>query len=66
MPSGSSLSSQDEGLSLPPTRSISVSNGPTLNSEITAELLDRWKQDILAEVRREISKAKNEIIEGMC
>lgn len=63
MPSGSSLSSQDEGLTLAPSRS--TTNG---SADVTAELLDRWKSEIVSELKKEIvsevRKAKAEIIEG--
>ncbi|VDM98149.1 unnamed protein product [Thelazia callipaeda] len=35
----------------------------TINNVVTLEMLDKWKDDILNEVRQEFKKAKSEIIE---
>lgn len=45
----------------------SLSNGPTSSAaphSLSADTLEQWKQEILNEVRREINKAKADIIDG--
>ncbi|VDN54600.1 unnamed protein product [Dracunculus medinensis] len=68
VPSGSSLSSQDEPRPtvMPNTNSTSynstnqsmqAANGPSM------DILEKWKRDILSEIRTEINNAKMEILE---
>ncbi|VDM40950.1 unnamed protein product [Toxocara canis] len=73
-PSGSSISSQEEprtaingqlaGTSATPSAVISAVAAGT-SSGVTVEMLERWKQDVLSEIRAEFNKAKNEIIEAI-
>ncbi|VDK76327.1 unnamed protein product [Litomosoides sigmodontis] len=35
------------------------------SAAVTIEILDKWKEEILSELRQEINKAKNEIIEAL-
>ncbi|MFH4978621.1 hypothetical protein AB6A40_005330 [Gnathostoma spinigerum] len=63
-PSGSSLSSQEEQRS---AASVTV-NGHTAppiasSNIVTVELLDKWKQELMNEIRLEINNAKVEIME---
>jgi hypothetical protein len=44
---------------------VTTNGGPTSPSTLTTESLDRWKQELLNEVRGEIAKAKNDIIEAV-
>uniref|UniRef100_A0A915APZ7 Ribonuclease Oy n=1 Tax=Parascaris univalens TaxID=6257 RepID=A0A915APZ7_PARUN len=66
-PSGSSISSQEEPRTINgPIVSTSVtSNVSTASNVLTVEMLEQWKRDILNEVRAEINKAKNEIIDAL-
>ncbi|CAB3397882.1 unnamed protein product [Caenorhabditis bovis] len=57
LPSASSLFSQDDGPKTP------LVNGS--GSTITNELLDRFRAELMVEVRLEINKAKQEIIEAL-
>lgn len=77
MPSGSSLSSQEEGLSVAPNVAHAGTNGLAGRTNgpasagaqqvvVTQEYLEQFRQEILNEVRSEITKAKVEIIEGEC
>jgi len=70
MPSGSSLSSQEDGgLQLANNGNGNrrcISNGPMATPVlITADSLDQWKQEIMSEVRRELNKAKTDIIDAL-
>ncbi|KAK6754106.1 hypothetical protein RB195_013235 [Necator americanus] len=56
VPSGSSISSQEEAAK---TNGITVSN-----AVITPEVLERFKAELMVEVRLEINKAKQDIIEA--
>src|SRR5688500_10358531 len=58
-PSGSSLSSQEEAASRAPQAASSASSN---GIPLTAADLDRFKQEIMLEVQREITKAKTDII----
>lgn len=70
MPSGSSLSSQEDGaLSLASNGNGNgrrcVTNGATTSSVlVSSDNLEQWKQEIMNEVRRELTKAKSDIIDG--
>uniref|UniRef100_F1L4E1 Ena/VASP-like protein n=1 Tax=Ascaris suum TaxID=6253 RepID=F1L4E1_ASCSU len=66
-PSGSSISSQEEPRTINgPVVSTSVtSNVSTASNVLTVEMLEQWKREILNEVRAEINKAKNEIIDAL-
>uniref|UniRef100_A0A6F7PRG4 WH1 domain-containing protein n=1 Tax=Haemonchus contortus TaxID=6289 RepID=A0A6F7PRG4_HAECO len=55
VPSGSSISSQEE---------LKVNGTPVAGSVITPEFLERFKADLMVEVRLEINKAKEDIIEA--
>ncbi|KAH7730025.1 UNC-3 protein4 protein [Aphelenchoides avenae] len=61
-PSGSSLSSQEEAASRAPQAASSASSN---GIPLTAADLDRFKQEIMLEVQREITKAKTDIIEAL-
>lgn len=68
-PSGSSLSSQEEPKLVNGTGSSSsvaaAGNVSSTSGAVTMEMLEKWKQELLNEVRIEISKAKKEIIEAL-
>lgn len=68
-PSGSSLSSQEEPKSVPPpllqqqSSVASSMNGPAA-VDMNGELLSQLRLEMMGEIRREIAKAKQEIIDG--
>lgn len=68
-PSGSSLSSQEEPKLVNGTGSsnstVAVGNVSSSPGALTMEMLEKWKQELLNEVRLEINKAKKEIIEAL-
>lgn len=37
-----------------------------VTTESIHEALEQWKADVIAEVKKEINKAKQEILEGCC
>lgn len=62
LPNGSSSLSQEESRS---TNGTSNSSGTSVaNGGITLEVLEKWKDELLAEVRQEINKAKIELLEA--
>jgi hypothetical protein len=63
-PSGSSLSSQEEPIKTI-SNGITMTNGGGTTMAVTVETLERWKSDLMIEVRAEINKAKIEIIEAL-
>jgi len=65
-PSGSSLSSQEEPIKTI-SNGVTMTNGGggTTTTAVTVETLERWKCELMIEVRAEISKAKIEIIEAL-
>lgn len=47
-----------------PTSAVTSSNPTVTSSGITTDMLAEWKAEVLADVRREIQLAKQDIIEG--